>query len=148
MKQQDEQPPVLALVRLGGLLRRAFTDHLANASWATEAGIRPGCFSVLRSVASAASAPSQRQLCDELGIDPSDMVGLVDVLEQAGYVARDRDPADRRRHALSVTDAGSAALDRFDVLAAAVGDELLGCLEAVEREQLELLLAKVVAQHE
>lgn len=58
----------------------------------------------------AAGEPrAQRELGDALGVDRSDMVRLVDSLEQAGLVQRTRDDADRRRRLIAPTDAGKAA---------------------------------------
>ena len=149
--QLVEAPPVLVLARLGAVMRRAFARRMADEAWATEAGMRPGCFSVLRAVGGAGAAgeaPSQRALSDQLGIDPSDLVGLIDALEEAGYVDRRRDPADRRRYAIDLTAAGEEALGRFDVVAATVADDVFGVLPADERAVLEGLLIRVVTQHE
>jgi DNA-binding MarR family transcriptional regulator len=146
--QLPEAPPVLVLARLGSIMRRAFALRMAEEPWATEAGMRPGCFSVLRAVATADVAPSQRLLSDQLGIDPSDLVGLIDVLEAAGYVARRRDVADRRRYALEVTAAGEGAMARFDLVASRVADDVFGVLAGPERAELERLLGQVIAAHE
>lgn len=60
---------------------------------------------LLETVGSTA-AHSQRELCDLLGVDRSDMVRLVDVLEDAGLVTRVRDDNDRRRQLIGLTAAG------------------------------------------
>lgn len=146
--QLPEAPPVLVLARLGTIMRRAFAVRMAEEAWATEAGLRPGCFSVLRAVTTAAAPPSQRELSDALGMDPSDLVGLIDVLEAAGYVERARDAADRRRYAIVVTTPGERAIERFDRVAATVADDVFGVLPAGERADLERLLGRVIAAHE
>jgi len=53
---------------------------------------------------------SQRAMCRRLGVDPGDMVRIIDGLEAAGHATRDRDPADRRRHAIAITPEGEAWL--------------------------------------
>jgi DNA-binding MarR family transcriptional regulator len=146
--QLAEAPPVLVLARLGSIMRRAFAVRMAQEPWAIEAGLRPGSFSVLRAVATSEAPPSQRALSDQLGIDPSDLVGLIDVLEVAGFVARRRDPADRRRYALEVTEAGEDAIERFERVASTVADDVFGVLPAAERRELERLLSGVIAAHE
>jgi DNA-binding MarR family transcriptional regulator len=146
--QASEAPPVLALARLGAVMRRAFSVRMADEPWVQEAGMRPGCYSVLRAVTAAADPPSQRALSDQLGIDPSDLVGLLDVLERAGYLARQRDPADRRRHAVSATDAGRDALARFDRVAEQVADDVFGVIDPRRRAELEALLLEVLEAHE
>ena len=146
--QTADAPPVLALARLGSVMRRAFSGRMATEAWAAEAGLRPGCFSVLRAVATGEVAPSQRALSDQLGMDPSDLVGLLDVLEAAGYVERRRDPADRRRYAIDITGAGREAIERFEAVAAVVADDVFGVLPADDRRTLEALLVRVIAAHE
>ena len=52
---------------------------------------------------------SQRVLADESGVTEQTMSRIVARLERAGYVTRTDDPADRRRRAVAITDAGRAA---------------------------------------
>ena len=142
------RPPVpllISLFRVQNAARRSLAEAIAKEGWPQEAGLRPGCFGVLRSVAASTEPLSQRDLSDRLGIDPSDIVGLVDVLEGAGLVTRRRDEADRRRYALELTDAGWVAVDRFDDLASGVSDQLLANLSAAEQAELERLLERVLA---
>ncbi len=58
-----------------------------------------------------APAHSQRELCDLLCIDRSDMVRLIDVLEGAGLVERVRDTTDRRRQLVGPTAEGAELRD-------------------------------------
>src|SRR5438445_12084361 len=51
---------------------------------------------------------SQHDLGDQLGIDRTTMVELIDDLEKQGAVIRRRNPADRRSYALSLTPRGRA----------------------------------------
>jgi DNA-binding MarR family transcriptional regulator len=92
---------------------------------------------------SDAGPSAQRDMGRLLGIDPSDMVGAVDELEGLGYVTRDRDPADRRRSSITLTDAGKSAAERCGQAAREVADELLVPLSEVDREDLTRILAKV-----
>src|SRR5207244_2943183 len=55
---------------------------------------------------------SQQQVCDAIAVDRSDMVRLLDQLEQLGQIVRRSDRADRRRHLLTLTPAGRSALSR------------------------------------
>ena len=48
---------------------------------------------------------AQRELMEEMEIDPSILVTLLNPLEEDGYVARERDPVDRRRHLVTLTAA-------------------------------------------
>lgn len=55
-------------------------------------------------------AMSQRQLADISHVNPTIMVKLVDSLEERGWVARERNPDDRRSYALRLTELGEKAL--------------------------------------
>jgi DNA-binding MarR family transcriptional regulator len=62
-----------------------------------------------------------------------------------GLVARRRDPADRRRYALGLTEDGTAMLRRARRLVTDGARELLGPLDDDEVQTLVALLAKVAA---
>ena len=70
-----------------------------------EGEIRPGMFSALALV-KANPGVAQVELSTELGIDKASMVGLIDRLEEAGWVLRTRSQEDRRRQGLTLTAAG------------------------------------------
>jgi DNA-binding MarR family transcriptional regulator len=60
---------------------------------------------------------SQSQLGALLHVNRTVMISVIDGIEAAGYACRDRDPADRRRYALRITDEGRAALPRLHAAA-------------------------------
>jgi DNA-binding MarR family transcriptional regulator len=88
---------------------------------------------------------SQRDLCRRLGFDPSDMVGFIDRLEAAGHAVRERDPADRRRYAVAMTEAGRAWLAESAPALGAAPSPLLAGLEPAERELVTCLLRRALA---
>ena len=53
----------------------------------------------------------QQELVDALCMDAKNVVLLLNELEDPGYLVRRRDPEDRRRHRVHITDAGREALD-------------------------------------
>ncbi|WP_311390062.1 MarR family winged helix-turn-helix transcriptional regulator [Corynebacterium haemomassiliense] len=79
---------------------------------------------------------SQRQLSELLTIDASDMVRLIDNLENNNWVTRERDPKDRRRQIVAATKKGTKALAK---LAADVAEAEDRALEASSNKQLKSL---------
>ncbi|MBN4925331.1 winged helix-turn-helix transcriptional regulator [Hoyosella rhizosphaerae] len=75
---------------------------------------------------------SQQQVCNALAIDRSDMVRLVDELEERGLLTRTRDKKDRRKHTLALTKAGRAAQKLCD---AAVNNALDSALQPLSRDE-------------
>jgi DNA-binding MarR family transcriptional regulator len=86
----------------------------------------------------------QHGLGAALSLDPSNVVGLLNELEERGLVTRRRDPADRRRHIVSLSAAGSAELTASVTQLGLVEDELLKPLSAEERTTLYELLVRAV----
>ncbi|MDR6319590.1 MarR family winged helix-turn-helix transcriptional regulator [Actinoplanes couchii] len=86
---------------------------------------------------------SQQALIDLLGVDPSALVAVLNELEGLGLLARQRDPADRRRHVVTITDQGATALAEADKILSGADDDLFAALNPAERVQLAQLLEKV-----
>ncbi|HTU27931.1 MAG TPA: MarR family transcriptional regulator [Solirubrobacteraceae bacterium] len=89
---------------------------------------------------------SQAQLADHLCIDANNTVILLNELESEGWITRERDPADRRRHLVSITDAGRAQLQHAIEAREAVSGEVLAKLSDEERGTLHELLAKALGE--
>jgi DNA-binding MarR family transcriptional regulator len=89
---------------------------------------------------------SQQQAAERLGVDRTTMVGLLDGLEGKGLVARQPDPADRRRNVVALTDAGRKALKEARAASDKAERELLSDLSATEAAQLRALLSRIVRQ--
>src|SRR3954471_12534834 len=53
---------------------------------------------------------AQGELVRTMGVDPSILVTLLNPLEAAGLVSRERDPGDRRRHLVTLTRKGERKL--------------------------------------
>ena len=86
----------------------------------------------------------QRELAVRLGIDPSDVVKVLDELTARGHVERTRDPADRRRVQARLTPDGRVALAELLAEARTTDEDLLAPLDPAEREQLHGLLRRVL----
>jgi DNA-binding MarR family transcriptional regulator len=83
-------------------------------------------------------------LCDLMRTTPNTVVTWLNELEEAGYVSRLRDPDDRRKHNVALTEQGETALARAEVELRKLEDEVLSGLNADERTQLRRLLAKAL----
>jgi DNA-binding MarR family transcriptional regulator len=79
-----------------------------------------------------------------LMLDPNNCVLLLNDLDEAGYVERRRDPADRRRHIVQITPEGLRALEQAEAKLEELEDEVLGNLDSAERQQLQALLVKAL----
>src|SRR3954451_8420185 len=83
---------------------------------------------------------AQRELMQEMDVDPSILVTLLNPLEADGLVTRERDPVDRRRHLVRLTSAGERALASASRAQKETEDALFASLYADQREQLRGLL--------
>lgn len=119
--------------------QRLVQDQLAAGT------VRKTHYGVLASLADVGPS-AQAALADRIGIDRSDMVTLLDTLEELQYVERRADPSDRRRNIVELTEAGSAALAELDQRFTAAEEELLAPLSAADRATLIRLLATVLPE--
>lgn len=97
-------------------------------------------------VALATDGPlRQARLSEHTRIDRATLVALLNELESRGLAVRAPDPADRRAHAVSITEAGGALLLRAAELEAR--DDFFATLTARERATFDALLARLLAAH-
>jgi DNA-binding MarR family transcriptional regulator len=82
----------------------------------------------------------QKQLGAILCLDANNTVLFLNELESAGLVVRRRDPDDRRRHIIELTDTGLAVLDQVELSMTDLEDELLAALTLEQRAQFRSLL--------
>jgi MarR family transcriptional regulator, lower aerobic nicotinate degradation pathway regulator len=111
-----------------------------------EIGLSPYQYAVLAALAED-SHETQGSLADALGYDRGQMVGMLDELEEQGFVERHRDPDDRRRQVVSITAEGEKALTRLRSLSRKLEDELLAPLSDDERARLHELLLQLARHH-
>lgn len=91
---------------------------------------------------------SQREVSEHLRIDAGDLVGIVDALEEAGHLQRRRDPEDRRRYALDVTEDGLLFLGRSHERRSRLNQVLFEPLAPDELEQFKEMMLRVLARHD
>jgi DNA-binding MarR family transcriptional regulator len=130
----------------------ALLDHLARLSRArNEAalasfGLRPRHLVALTLLRDHGGA-TQQALASTLGIDRTNLVGLLNELESAGLVLRRRTDEDRRRHAVALTDAGAERLRELERALAAAEDDIFSALDDEQRELLYRLLQQATSGH-
>jgi DNA-binding MarR family transcriptional regulator len=90
---------------------------------------------------------AQAKLAETMMMDANNCVILLNGLEEEGLIARTRDPEDRRRHIVEITSKGQKALENAERKLETLEDEVLGTLDASERDQLRDLLAKALEVH-
>jgi DNA-binding MarR family transcriptional regulator len=87
---------------------------------------------------------TQQALSEGLCIDANYCVLLLNELEVDGLIERRRDPTDRRRHIVSMTDDGRRALHQAEAAQQTLEDVMLGALNEEERTMLAHLLRKAI----
>jgi DNA-binding MarR family transcriptional regulator len=141
LPQELLQSTTFLLKRLGFAAKeRALAAYEAT-------GLHPYHHAVLL-VLDEGSRETQGSIADALGYDRGQLVGLLDELEERELVERRRDPNDRRRHLVRLTDEGKKSLRRLRATAGRIDDDFLSPLDAEERAALHSLLRRLAEQHE
>ena len=128
-----ELPLAVLLIEMGVTMQEAMRTVLGGS------GLRPRHGEVLMHVAQTGTA-TQQYLVEALRVDASVLVGLLNDLETEGLVQRLRDPADRRRHIVALTDRGRDEQAGLRKQLAVLEDGVFAGLGAAERQTLRRLL--------
>ncbi|HYK67153.1 MAG TPA: MarR family winged helix-turn-helix transcriptional regulator [Streptosporangiaceae bacterium] len=124
------------LVQLGMEAARQFAEQLAPL------GVEPRHVGMLSRLA-ANEGKAQQVIGELIGLNPTQMVFLVDELEGRGFVERRRNPADRRSYGLYLTPAGRDMLAKVQEVGR-IHQAMLGAsLSDSERQQLTELLRRI-----
>jgi len=106
-------------------------------------GMRTRYFFVLASLAGGPKL-SQQDLSRLLNLDPATVVTVIDEMERNAHVERRRNPADRRRYDLFLTESGRAALAEAETVATKVESAFFDGLDDAERVALQGVLARII----
>src|SRR3954464_1747187 len=131
-----KQWPTLLMIKLGRITMHRFTEALEPF------GIRPRHVAALIELRDGGEL-TQQSLCGQLHVDPTNLVAILNELEERGYAIRRRDPEDRRRHLVEVSKKGLAVIEKVAEVMDGVEDDMLQGFDSGEREQLEGLLTSI-----
>ncbi|MDX2376382.1 MarR family winged helix-turn-helix transcriptional regulator [Microbacterium sp. LRZ72] len=125
------------------LLARANALSVASGNAALAPfGLKVRSYAVL-ALAAQDTRPSQREISEYLRLDPSQVVALVDDLQNRSLVSRQPDPADRRANVVLITSEGRELFGAAERSVAEAERVLHGELDERERAQLSELLGRL-----
>jgi MarR family transcriptional regulator, lower aerobic nicotinate degradation pathway regulator len=133
---------------VGGQQLLPLIDHLARVGRRATESFESGCLRPRHMIAlkllGERGPMTQHAVGVALSLDPSNVVGLLNELEERGLITRRRDPADRRRHIVDLSPTGSGEVTLTCDQLGVVEDDLFKALTADERATLYGLLARAV----
>lgn len=124
------------LARLGTGIKLTAIEELERAGFSIYQ------YAVL-ALLSEGARKAQATIADVLSLDRSQLVGVLDGLEERGFVERRRDPDDRRRHTVSLTAEGKRQLVELRAIVKQLDDSFLATLDEESRKQLHELLLRI-----
>jgi DNA-binding MarR family transcriptional regulator len=126
------------LARVGVAIKMRVIDELGQAGCG---GYEYGVLAML----GEGAQETQAAIADSLGVDRSQLVGVLDTLEKNGLIERRRDPHDRRRHAVSITADGKRQLVRLRSTVRELEESILEPLDDETRRALHEALFLVAS---
>jgi DNA-binding MarR family transcriptional regulator len=130
---------LVLLTRLSRVIHRRASESLL--------GMTMKEFAVLNALRDNDAAILQQDLGRLMVLDANMLVLMLNALEAAGHVERRRDPADRRRHIVAITESGLRAVEHAEQALDGIEDEVLKALSPQERATLHGLLTKTLEPH-
>ncbi|MDH6225551.1 MarR family winged helix-turn-helix transcriptional regulator [Streptomyces sp. MJP52] len=134
--------------RLGYLLKQA---HARLAAGMAEAlapyRLHPRELGVMAAIEAGGRQSSQMEIAERIGLDRTSMVGVVDALEEKGYVERRRSDRDRRRNVVTLTPVGERTLAEAERARERVDRDFLAPLDPAAAAALVETLAALHRAH-
>jgi MarR family transcriptional regulator, lower aerobic nicotinate degradation pathway regulator len=136
---QARASSILLISQLARGMRRRIEQAIAPL------GLRPRELLALQHLQDRGPSP-QQTLGELLGIDATNVIAILNSLEDGDLVERRRDRADRRRAIVELSEAGEQLLAALDDALREIDEEVFGSLTRPERKTLNALLSRV-AEH-
>lgn len=131
---RSETPPLAD--RLGYVyVKAAYKVRQLYVGKLSEVGLLPNQHAIL-STLNELGACHQKELATRVVLDPGDIVAYLDGLQRTKSIVRERDPEDRRRQIVSITDKGRRTLLDADRALDEVEHAVFGGLSADQRALL------------
>jgi DNA-binding MarR family transcriptional regulator len=140
MNSDEQRRTAMEIHMLGAIVTKKTILAMESDRVLVEAGISMSQFGMLRALRRSARTISE--LSRIMMVDPSTLVPVVDALERKGLAVRGRDPHDRRRVPISLTQRGAeiAAKHPMKGPLAAEDNPLLKSIAAMGPERAQQLL--------
>ena len=136
--KSPRQEAVVGLLRTASVVTRAF------ARVVEQAGLSGAQYNALRVIQGAGSAGIPTLAIRERMIDEGTTITrLLDKLEAAGLIQRERSDPDRRQVLCRATEAGRKLLRELDPRVDALDEEVAGTLGAAQLRALNTMLAEI-----
>ncbi len=123
--------------KIGILLEKAAEKRLAKL------GLNTRTFFVLAAIGGE-SPPSQKDLSRLLGIDPTQVVALIDEMQASELVVRSRNPNDRRRYDLRLTPEGYSKLIGANAMMGEIEKDFFAPLTERQLGQFRVMLQALI----
>jgi DNA-binding MarR family transcriptional regulator len=136
MEQNYERRFGFLLHDIARLMRKRFDARVRNA------GLTRAQWQVLI-VLTRLEGDNQAALADALDLEPITVGRLIDRMEEAGWVERRPDAADRRAHRLYITERARPMMARIETVADELLNEAFVGLSSDERDGLLDLLVRI-----
>lgn len=124
-------------------LGRVFERRLSRILAGTGLGVTPAQARIVMKLHFQGPL-SQQELAARIEVEPSTIVGTLDVLEREGLATREPNPSDRRAHLVRLTEGGQALVPRLFGILEIVEDEFAEVLSGPERTRLQEMLRRLI----
>lgn len=109
-------------------------------------GLSARSAAMLRAVANLPQPVAQFEVCRALVLDQASVAIIADALQKDGLIERTRDPQDRRRYAITLTDAGARLQRSCEEQSSLAEEELLDGMADGDVSTLRSLLTELASR--